>query len=118
MAGKTLSEKVWDAHVVRKGEMEARIRQIEQMLKDATLVEDDAVFEAVAVGCVLKIRYDGDDDAETYFYGSIEEKRPGMASLSPSSPLGVALAGKKVGDHVTYQAPGGMLGVEIVEIGG
>ena len=40
-----------------------------------------------------------------------------MAVVSPNSPLGQALIGKKAGDRVSYDAPSGPLEVEIVEVG-
>lgn len=108
-----------DYHAAKdsQGKMEGRIRQIQSLLKDAVIIDDNATFDEVAIGCVVGIRYEGDDEVETFFFGSIEEKRPGMASLSPSSPLGKVLVAKRVGDVVSYQAPGGMLQVEIVAVG-
>jgi transcription elongation factor GreA len=50
--------------------------------------------------------------------GSIEERRDELPVISPQSPLGLALLGHGKGDTVEFQAPGGMLAVEIVEIGG
>lgn len=107
-----------DYHAAKdsQGKMEARVRQIQQILKDATLVDADQSFDFVAIGCVVTLRYAGDDDTEIYVYGSIEEKREGLHVISPSSPLGQALAGKHIGDQVSYQAPSGNLDVEIVEI--
>ena len=110
-----------DYHAAKdtQGKMEARIRQIEATLDDAEVIEVDQVAAGgtVAAGVVVGLRYVGDDDVERYVVGSIEEKRPGVDVLSPSSPLGQELMGKKVGDKVTYQAPGGRLEVEIVEVG-
>ncbi len=108
-----------DYHAAKdaQGKMEARIRQIQGILKDAVILDEDTTFEEVAIGCVIGIRYLGDDEVERFFFGSIEEKREGMASLSPSSPLGQVLLGKRTGEVVAYRAPGGELQVEIVEIG-
>ena len=71
----------------------------------------------VSTGVVVSLRYVGDDDVERYLIGSIEERREGVAVVSPNSPLGQALMGKKAGDRVSYQAPSGPLEVEIVEVG-
>ncbi|MDA8117877.1 MAG: transcription elongation factor GreA [Actinomycetota bacterium] len=108
-----------DYHAAKdtQGKMEARIRQIQAILRDAIVVDEASDFDEVAVGCIVTLRYMGDEDLETYFFGSIEEKRPGLASLSPSSPLGQALIGRRAGSVVAYQAPGGQLEVEIVEVG-
>jgi len=64
------------------------------------------------------LRYDGDDDddVQRFFVGSIEERRGDMAVVSPSAPLGKALIGKRPGDTVEYQAPGGSLKVTVVGV--
>lgn len=107
-----------DYHAAKdtQGKMEARVRQIQGLLKDAMLVDSDQSFDLVAIGCIVGIQYEGDDEVETYFFGSIEEKREGLHSLSPSSPLGQALSGKQIGDKVSFQAPSGNLQVVIVDI--
>ena len=64
---------------------------------------------------VVSLRYAGDDDVERYLIGSIEERREGISVISPNSPLGQALMGKKVGDSVAYEAPSGTLEVELVD---
>jgi transcription elongation factor GreA len=63
------------------------------------------------------LRYDGDDDVERFLIGSIEERREGVAIISPNSPLGQALMGHGPGDKVSYEAPSGSLTVVIVAIG-
>jgi transcription elongation factor GreA len=85
------------------------------MLKDAQIV-DETHTGAVSTGAVVSLRYEGDEDAELFLVGSIEEKGEGMSVVSPDSPLGQALLGHKAGDVVQYEAPGGVLKVEIVEI--
>lgn len=107
-----------DYHAAKdsQGKMEARIRQLEATLKNATIVE--ASGDTVETGSVVSIRYEGDDDVETYLIGSIEERREGVDVMSPSSPLGSALLGKSAGDVVEYEVPSGArLKVEIVEVG-
>jgi transcription elongation factor GreA len=96
--------------------MEARIRQIKALLDEATVVDRPA-GDRIAVGSVVNLRYEGDSDIETFFVGSIEERRPGLTVVSPSSPLGAALLGAQVGDSVSYDSPGGRLTVEIVSLG-
>ncbi|HET9689569.1 MAG TPA: transcription elongation factor GreA [Acidimicrobiales bacterium] len=111
-----------DYHAAKdsQGKMEARIRQLEAMLGDAEVLDGTQAVAAgaVAPGVVVSLRYAGDDDIERYVVGSIEERRPGVDVLSPSSPLGQALMGHKPGDTVSYEAPSGHLEVVIVEVGG
>jgi transcription elongation factor GreA len=109
-----------DYHAAKEdqGRMEGRIRQLQSILDHAVVIEnapgDD---DTVATGCVVTLRYEGDDDTERYLIGSIEERREGLAVISPNSPLGQALLGKRPGDTVSYEAPSGTLRVEIVAVG-
>ena len=110
-----------DYHAAKdsQGKMEARIRQLEAMLENASIVDSEAAGAAgtVTTGVVVSLRYVGDDDVEDYLLGSIEERREGHSVISPNSPLGQALMGHKAGDKVDYEAPSGVLEVEIVKIG-
>ena len=106
-----------DYHAAREeqGKMEARIRQIQATLLDAEIV-DAVASDSVVPGVTVSIRYEGDDEAETFLIGSIEERGGEFEVLTPGSPLGEALMGKRVGDLCDFEAPGGVLKVEIVNI--
>ena len=96
--------------------MEARIRQIGAMLENAEIVEGTG-GHAVEPGCVVELRYEGDDDTDLYFFGSVEERGVEHDIISPGSPLGEALLGRKPGDKVDFTSPtGANLTVELVSI--
>jgi transcription elongation factor GreA len=109
-----------DYHAAKdeQGRMEGRIRQLTAMLEHAQLVEDDGPTDAVRPGATVQLRYEGDDDVETYYLGSIEERQQGVEIISTSSPLGIALLdGRKKGDTVEYETPtGAKIRVEIVDV--
>jgi transcription elongation factor GreA len=110
-----------DYHAAKdtQGKMEARIRQLQAMLEDAEVVPEDVGTDGeVSTGVVVSLRYVGDDDVERYLIGSIEERQQGVSVVSPNSPLGQALMGRREGDKVSYDAPSGPLEVEIVKVGG
>lgn len=107
-----------DYHAAKdhQGQMEARIRQLAGMLENAEIVEG-VDGDVVEPGTVLELRYEGDDEAERYFYGSVEERGIDHDIISPGSPLGKALVGRKAGDKVDFASPtGATLTVEIVSI--
>jgi transcription elongation factor GreA len=107
-----------DYHAAKEeqGKMEARIRDIQALLLDAEIFETSGA-DTVTPGHIVAIRYEGDDDAERYLIGSIEEKGGELDVLTPRSPLGRALMGASVGDWVEFDSPTGVpLKVEIVEI--
>jgi transcription elongation factor GreA len=106
-----------DYHAAREdqGRMEARIRQIQRLLDNAVIVEAGDSHE-VKTGTIVSLRYEGDSDVEQYLIGSIEERNGDMPVISPASPLGRALLGRRPGETVEYEAPSGMLRVEVVEL--
>jgi transcription elongation factor GreA len=107
-----------DYHAAKddQGRMEGRIRHLQALLENAVIVESTGPSETVVTGSVVAIRYDGDDEVEEYLVGSIEERHADRPVVSPGSPLGSALLGRRPGETVSYDAPTGTLTVEIVEI--
>lgn len=107
-----------DYHAAKddQGKMESRIRQIDQVIRNHEIVEHDEHADTVQHASIVQVVYQGDDEADyqEFFIGSIEEKPEGALVASPTSPLGEALLGKKVGDTVQYEAPSGVLTVKIV----
>jgi transcription elongation factor GreA len=106
-----------DYHAAKneQGLNEARVRQLETMLKYAVVVESTTA-ELVEAGTVVEVRMEGDDEPSTYLIGSIEEKGRGYDVISPGSPLGKALLGHAAGDVVSYEAPSGRFSVEILAV--
>jgi transcription elongation factor GreA len=107
-------------HAAREeqGKTEARIRQLEDMLRKAQVGEtppDDGVVEP---GMTVTVRFVGDTDEETFLFGAREmaDLHPELQVYSPQSPMGQAIAGKRRGDEVDFAAPNGKeLKVEIVD---
>ena len=106
-----------DYHAAKdqQGKMEARIRQIQGILLDAKVVEKAASDGTVGVGSVVGIDF-GDGDVEKYLVGHIEERHDEYDVLSPESPLGSSLMGKKVGDEAQYEVNGNTLTVKISSV--
>jgi transcription elongation factor GreA len=107
-----------DYHAAKdhQGQMEARIRQLAAMIENAEIVEGTD-GDVVEPGCLVQLRYEGDDEPETFFYGSVEERGLEHDIISPGSPLGQALEGTKVRDKVEFASPtGATLTVEVVSI--
>ena len=89
-----------------QGKLEARIRQLTQLLRDAKVGSAPTSAGVAGPGMVVEVRYAGDDDPERFLIGSREDKAD-IPVYSANSPLGLALTGAKVGDSVTYQLPNG-----------
>ena len=108
-------------HAAREeqGKMEARIRQLEDMLRRAQVGEtpaDDGIVEP-GMKVTYKFAGDADDDAETFLLGAREmADTTNLQVFSPQSPLGSAIIGKRTGETVPYTAPNGKtLEVEILD---
>jgi transcription elongation factor GreA len=102
-----------------QGKMEARIRQLEDMLRRARVGETPKSGGAVEPGMKVSIKFAGDDDVETFLLGSREllalDASVDIDVYSPQSPLGAAILGKKVGQKASYEAPNGKdVTVEVV----
>ncbi|WP_295702839.1 transcription elongation factor GreA [Lapillicoccus sp.] len=89
-----------------QGKMEARIRQVRQLLENSTVGETPADDGIVAPGMVVTVEMFGDE--ETFLLGHREIKEDsGLEVFSEQSPLGKSINGKKVGQSATYQTPAG-----------
>lgn len=97
-----------------QGKMEARIRQLEAMLRSAQVGEAPATDRVVA-GMVVTI-VDAAGGEETFLVGSREDRPAGLSVVSAASPLGKALTGHRVGDTVSYAAPDGTFEVTITAV--
>ena len=89
-----------------QGKLEARIRQLTQLLRDAKVGEAPTSSGVAGPGMVVEVLYDGDDEPERFLIGSREDKAD-IPVYSANSPLGLALTGSRVGEKVTYTLPNG-----------
>ena len=109
----------YDAAKNEQGLMEARIRELEQLLKDPDIVESAEASEVAGPGQLVTLLPvdDPDEGEETYLLAASKEERlEGVRTVSIDSPLGKAITGKRIGDRVAYQAPGGTFTYEITAL--
>ncbi|NHA68383.1 transcription elongation factor GreA [Phycicoccus flavus] len=88
-----------------QGKMEARIRQLTQLLENAIIGETPKDNGVVESGMVVTVEMFGDQ--EEFLLGSREITDSSMQVFSEKSPIGEAVNGHKVGDTVSYEAPNG-----------
>ena len=94
--------------IVQKRHRQARIRQIDDILRDAVVGEDPPDDGIAEPGMVLTVQYDDTNTAETFLLGSRDETaQDDLEVCSPDSPLGRALAGAEPGEQRTYRVPNG-----------
>lgn len=97
--------------------LEGRIDQLEEVLKSATLVDDNAKHggtKGVDVGCKVTVSIGG--KKHVYSVVGDWEANPAEKKISASSPLGKALIGKKIGEKAEVAAPAGKVIYTVVEI--
>jgi transcription elongation factor GreA len=103
----------YDSAKEEQGKMESRIRQLQEMLRDAQ-VGEAPVGDAVQAGMVVTTS-DADGDEDTFLLGSREDRIEGLGVVSAQSPLGRALLGRSKGETVSYEAPAGTFSVTITD---
>ncbi len=101
-----------------QGKQEARIRQLTDLLRKATVGEPPTTATEAALGTVITVKFQGDDETEKFLLGSREiASTTDLTVYSPESALGSAIIGAAPGATVTYQAPNGKdITVEVVGI--
>ncbi len=104
----------YDSAKEEQGKMEARIRQLTEMLRNAK-VGEAPTGDAVAPGMVVTT-VDEDGDEDEFLIGSREDRPEGLSVVSANSPLGQALIGAKVGETRSYAAPAGEFKVTVKDI--
>lgn len=107
----------YDAAKDEQRDIEARIEELEKILKNAeVVVEDEVDLDKINIGCKVKI-FDLEEAEEMTFkiVGSTEANSL-TGKISNESPLGRALIGAKTGDVVSAETPSGILQYRVVEI--
>lgn len=107
----------YDAAKDEQRDIEARIEEIEKILKNAeVVVEDEVDLDKINVGCKVKV-YEVEFDEETEFkiVGSTEANSL-QGKISNESPVGKALIGAKVGDKVEVETQAGTIQYKVLEI--
>jgi transcription elongation factor GreA len=97
-------------HAAREeqGKREGRIAQLQTLLRAAQVGEAPVSDGFAGPGMLVTVRFDGDDEDETFLIGSREEaETAGVEVYSAASPLGKSLTGAREGDTVEYDTPTG-----------
>ncbi len=107
----------YDEAKATQGFLEGRIRELENVLKHAEVISPNgAPADQVAVGRTVIVQEVDTNFEESYkIVGSIEAD-PTAGRISNQSPMGQSLLGKKAGDTVTVETPGGEIEFEIVRV--
>ena len=107
----------YDAAKDEQRDIEARIEEIEKILKNAeVVVEDEVDLDRINVGCKVKVHdYEFEEDIELKIVGSTEANSL-EGKISNESPVGKALMGAHTGDVVEVEMPSGIMKYKVLEI--
>ena len=107
----------YDAAKDEQRDIEARIEQIEKILKNAeVVVEEEVDLDKISIGCKIRILdCEFDEELEYKIVGSTEANSL-KGKISNESPVGKALLGKKVGDSVVVETQMGEITYKVLEI--
>ena len=95
--------------------LEGRIITVETMLKNAVIIEANGQSDTVILGSRVTVVEDG-FDPETYTIVGSAEANPGDGRISNESPLGKALIGRREGEMVAFETPGGQVEMKLLSI--
>lgn len=100
-----------------QAKVEARIKELEEMIHNAVIVDETKIdTTVVSVGSLVEVHDDDyDEDLEYHIVGS-NEANPLVGKISDQSPIGKALIGMRAGDAVTVEAPGGLVHLTVGKV--
>ena len=107
----------YDAAKDEQRDIEARIEELEKILKNAeVVVEDEVDLDKINIGCLVRLLdVEFDEELEYKIVGSTEANSL-KGKISNESPVGKALMGKQVGETVVVETQSGAFSYKILEI--
>ncbi len=107
----------YDAAKDEQRDIEARIEEIEKILKNAEIVDEDEVdLDTINIGCQIRILDCEFDEELTYKIVGSTEANSLKGKISNESPVGKALIGKKVGELVSVETQVGVVQYKVLDI--
>ena len=107
----------YDAAKDEQRDIEARIEQIEKILKNAEVVLDEEIdLDKISIGCLVRVLDVEYDEEEEYKLVGSSEASSLQNKISNESPVGHALLGKKAGDIVDVETQAGVIQYKVLEI--
>lgn len=96
--------------------IEAKIKSLEMQLQNARIIDDSEIdTQSVSIGVFVKLKVGGVTEV-TYKIVPTSDSNPLEGKISDESPVGAALMGKKLGETVSVETPGGVVEYNILDI--
>ncbi|KLI03216.1 transcription elongation factor GreA [Sporolactobacillus inulinus CASD] len=106
----------YDAAKDEQAFVEARIQQLEVMIRNSVIIEDDETTDVVKIGKAVTFKELPDGEEETYQIVGSAESDPFQGKISNDSPMAKGLIGLSVGEEVSVSTPGGDIRVKILKV--
>ncbi|MBQ8207985.1 MAG: transcription elongation factor GreA [Clostridia bacterium] len=107
----------YDAARNEQAQIEARIKELEEMIANAVVV-DEATIDAgvVSMGSLVKVLVKETNTEKEYSIVAPNQVAPMQGLISDQSPVGKALIGARAGDSVSFDVPSGTIHLEVLEV--
>lgn len=107
----------YDEARTEQAKVEARIKELEEKVNNAIIIDESKIdLSVISVGSTVKGYNVTDDEEFEYSLVGSNEADPMNGRISDLAPVGKALNGKRAGDTVTVETPGGELKLEVKEV--
>jgi len=117
--GELIENAEYEAAKNEQAFVEGRIQELDLLLATAQIIEENGKGkknDAIQVGSKVTIK-EGNFEAETFVIVGAAEANPREGKISNESPIGKAILGRKMGDIVKVETPGGTYNVKIIKVG-
>lgn len=107
----------YDAARNEQAQIEAKIKELEEMIANAVVVDEDAIDAGVvSVGSYVKVTMVATGAEKEYSIVAPNQVSPMQGLISDQSPVGKALIGARAGDEVSFEAPSGIVRMKVLEV--
>ncbi|MBV6396522.1 MAG: Transcription elongation factor GreA [Anaerolineales bacterium] len=113
--GELIENAEYEAAKNEQAFVEGRIQELEMILATARVIEENGKSDVIQVGSTVTIHEEG-HPTETFIIVGAAEANPREGKISNESPIGKAILGRKPGETVQVDAPGGHFKVKIVKM--
>ena len=117
--GELIENAEYEAAKNEQAFVEGRIQELDLLLATAQIIEENGKAkknDAILVGSKVTIK-EGNFEAETFTIVGAAESNPREGKISNESPIGKAILGRRLGDVVKVETPGGTYNVKIIKVG-
>jgi len=113
--GELIENAEYEAAKNEQAFVEGRIQELDILLATARVIEENGKSDVIQVGSTVTIHEEG-NPTETFIIVGAAEANPREGKISNESPIGKAILGRKPGETVQVDAPGGHFKVKIVKM--